>query len=282
MVRSASSGSTSCWPNTGAHSSMLSGSACCEVLGRVPQHAAAVRRVVEPRHRLGAVAVARVPVAIARSPADVRLARRSRVGAGERRRIGGCAGHTVTLVGRRAPGDGTLPLSGSLSRRVGGWPATPRGRGERRVAGAGAARRVRRHHRSLTLTELARRADLPTPTTHRLVAELVAWGALARRPPGEYVVGRRMWDLGLLAPVQTGLREVASPFLHDIYAATLATVHLACATAPRCSTSTGCPGTRPCRWSADRLPAAAASDRRRQGAARLCAGEGAASRCWRT
>ena len=35
-----------------------------------------------------------------------------------------------------------------------------------------------------------------------------------------------MWDLGLLAPVQAGLRQVASPFLHDIYAATLATVHL--------------------------------------------------------
>ena len=31
----------------------------------------------------------------------------------------------------------------------------------------------------------------------------------------------------MLAPVQTGLRQVAEPFLHDIYAATLATVHLA-------------------------------------------------------
>jgi DNA-binding IclR family transcriptional regulator len=31
----------------------------------------------------------------------------------------------------------------------------------------------------------------------------------------------------LLAPVQTGLRELASPFLHDLYGATLATVHLA-------------------------------------------------------
>lgn len=81
-------------------------------------------------------------------------------------------------------------------------------------------------HRSLTLTELAARADLPIPTAHRLVRELVAWGALVRRPSGEYVIGRRMWDLGLLAPVQAGLRQVASPFLHDIYAATLATVHL--------------------------------------------------------
>ena len=40
-------------------------------------------------------------------------------------------------------------------------------------------------------------------------------------------MGRRLWDIGLLAPLQTDLRQVASPFLHDIYAATLATVHLA-------------------------------------------------------
>ena len=82
-------------------------------------------------------------------------------------------------------------------------------------------------HRSLTLTRLAERAGLPVPTAHRLVSELVAWGALVRRPTGEYVVGRRLWDLGLLAPGPTVLREVASPFLHDIYGATLATVHLA-------------------------------------------------------
>ncbi len=82
-------------------------------------------------------------------------------------------------------------------------------------------------HRSLTLTELADRAGLPLPTAHRLVAELVAWGALARGSTGRYAIGRRLWDVGLLAPVQAGLVEVASPFLHDLYAATLATVHLA-------------------------------------------------------
>lgn len=82
-------------------------------------------------------------------------------------------------------------------------------------------------HRRLTLTELARRADLPVPTTYRLARELVAGGALVRRDSGEYVVGRRLWDVGLLAPVQTGLRQVASPFLTDVHAATRATVHLA-------------------------------------------------------
>jgi DNA-binding IclR family transcriptional regulator len=82
-------------------------------------------------------------------------------------------------------------------------------------------------HRRLSLTTLAERAGLPVPTAHRLVAELVAWGALARTGSGEYVVGRRLWDIGLLAPARTDLRELASPYLHDLYGATLATVHLA-------------------------------------------------------
>lgn len=82
-------------------------------------------------------------------------------------------------------------------------------------------------HPRLTLTAIAGRAGLPVATAHRLVGELVEWGALARTPSGEYVIGRRLWDVGLLAPVHTGLREVASPYLHDLYGATLATVHLA-------------------------------------------------------
>ncbi len=82
-------------------------------------------------------------------------------------------------------------------------------------------------HRRLTLSELAARAGLPIATAHRLTGELVAWGALDRSPSGDYVIGRRLWDLGLLAPVRADLVEVASPYLHDLYVATLATVHLA-------------------------------------------------------
>ena len=108
------------------------------------------------------------------------------------------------------------------------WPAAPPHPGasvtSRALALLGA---FDEQHRRLTLTELADRAGLPVPTAHRLVGELVDWGALARAADGRYVVGRRLWDLGLLAPVQTGLRQVASPFLHDLYGATLATVHLA-------------------------------------------------------
>jgi DNA-binding IclR family transcriptional regulator len=82
-------------------------------------------------------------------------------------------------------------------------------------------------HRRMSLSDLAVRARLPAPTAHRLVAELAEWGALSREPGGTYVVGRRMWDLGLLAPMPTTLRAIASPFLHDLYGATFATVHLA-------------------------------------------------------
>ncbi|GAA0319988.1 IclR family transcriptional regulator domain-containing protein [Kineococcus aurantiacus] len=82
-------------------------------------------------------------------------------------------------------------------------------------------------HRALRLGELAARAGLTPSTTLRIARRLVAGGLLQRRPDGAYVVGRRLWDLGLLAPVQTDLRDVASPFLQDLQAATRATVHLA-------------------------------------------------------
>jgi DNA-binding IclR family transcriptional regulator len=82
-------------------------------------------------------------------------------------------------------------------------------------------------HRSLTLTELAQRAGIPVPTAHRLVRELVSGGALQRLDDGRYAIGRRLWEAGLLAPVQHRLRQIAEPLLYDVYAATLATVHLA-------------------------------------------------------
>ncbi len=82
-------------------------------------------------------------------------------------------------------------------------------------------------HRRLTLTELADRADLPAPTALRIARQLVDVAALVRGGDGRFSVGRRIWDLGLLAPIETGLRDVASPFLHDLHAATRATVHLA-------------------------------------------------------
>ena len=79
----------------------------------------------------------------------------------------------------------------------------------------------------LTPREVAARSGTPLTTTHRLLADLVAWGALSRRPDGRYEIGRKLWDLGLLAPVQLELRQVATPFLLDVHTATRDTVHLA-------------------------------------------------------
>lgn len=82
-------------------------------------------------------------------------------------------------------------------------------------------------HPQLTLTQLAARAGLPVPTAHRLLAELLRDGLLVRDDGGRFTVGRRLWEIGLLAPGESDLRELASPFLQDLYAGTLATVHLA-------------------------------------------------------
>src|SRR3954468_13803161 len=61
----------------------------------------------------------------------------------------------------------------------------------------------------LTLTEIAERSGTPLTTTHRLLSELTDRGALNRRSDGRYEVGRKLWDLGLLAPV-VPILEVAA------------------------------------------------------------------------
>jgi DNA-binding IclR family transcriptional regulator len=68
-------------------------------------------------------------------------------------------------------------------------------------------------HRELTLTELARRADLTLSTAQRRAAEMTGWGALDRTESGRYRVGLRLWEVGSLAPRSLGLREAALPFL---------------------------------------------------------------------
>ena len=82
-------------------------------------------------------------------------------------------------------------------------------------------------HQRMVLADIARRADLPLTTAHRLVAELVSWQALSRRTDGSYEIGRRLWETGLLAPVQRDLRELAQPHLQDVHRTTGETVHLA-------------------------------------------------------
>jgi DNA-directed RNA polymerase specialized sigma24 family protein len=68
---------------------------------------------------------------------------------------------------------------------------------------------------------------LPLSTTYRLAAELEAWRALDRVDHGQYRIGMRLWEAGLLAPVWSRVREVALPFLPDLFESTRENVHLA-------------------------------------------------------
>src|SRR6185503_1831441 len=79
----------------------------------------------------------------------------------------------------------------------------------------------------MTLSELARQAGLPLSTAHRLLGELVEWGAVERTDSGYYRIGLRLWELGSLAPRSQGLRERALPFLEDLSRITGENVQLA-------------------------------------------------------
>ncbi|CAM5714605.1 IclR family transcriptional regulator [Streptomyces griseomycini] len=82
-------------------------------------------------------------------------------------------------------------------------------------------------HPALTLTDISRRAGLSLTTAHRLVGALARWGALERDEAGLYHVGLRLWELAALAPRALGLRQVALPYLEDLYEATHENVQLA-------------------------------------------------------
>jgi DNA-binding IclR family transcriptional regulator len=81
-------------------------------------------------------------------------------------------------------------------------------------------------HRSLTLSALSRRASVPLSTTRRLAERLVAWGALELDAAGRYTVGLRMYEVASLAPRAFGLREIALPFIEDLYVVTREHVQL--------------------------------------------------------
>jgi DNA-binding IclR family transcriptional regulator len=82
-------------------------------------------------------------------------------------------------------------------------------------------------HPAMTLTELSRHAGVPLSTAHRMVNQLVDWGALERDEAGYYRVGLRLWELAALAPRGPGLRERALPYLEDLSQVTRENVQLA-------------------------------------------------------
>ncbi|ROS74462.1 IclR family transcriptional regulator [Cellulomonas sp. PhB143] len=79
-------------------------------------------------------------------------------------------------------------------------------------------------HRTLALSDLARRSGTPRSSALRLARSLVDVGALERLDDGRFTVG-----LGLLevAPRGHGLREVALPFMEDLFHVTRQHVLLA-------------------------------------------------------
>lgn len=82
-------------------------------------------------------------------------------------------------------------------------------------------------HPTRTLQEVSRESGLPLTTTHRIVTDLVAWGALERTRGGRLQVGLRLWEVASLAPRGLGLREVSLPYMEDLFVATGENVQLA-------------------------------------------------------
>jgi DNA-binding IclR family transcriptional regulator len=78
----------------------------------------------------------------------------------------------------------------------------------------------------IALPDLARAANLPLSTTHRLAAELARLGAVERTPDGGVTMGLGLWELGERSSVLRRLREAALPELIELYDATGENVHL--------------------------------------------------------
>ncbi|HYT10427.1 MAG TPA: IclR family transcriptional regulator, partial [Mycobacteriales bacterium] len=75
--------------------------------------------------------------------------------------------------------------------------------------------------------ELAQLSGLPVSTTYRLAGELVDLGVLEPGDRGGYRIGLQLWETGSLAVRGLTLREVAVPYMQDLYEATHENVHLA-------------------------------------------------------
>ncbi|MFJ9373218.1 IclR family transcriptional regulator [Streptomyces sp. NPDC101455] len=82
-------------------------------------------------------------------------------------------------------------------------------------------------HTALSLSDISRRAGLTLTTAHRLAGALTEWGALERDTSGTYHVGLRLWEIAALAPRGLALRQLALPYLEDLYESTHENVQLA-------------------------------------------------------
>jgi DNA-binding IclR family transcriptional regulator len=77
-----------------------------------------------------------------------------------------------------------------------------------------------------SLSEIARLANLPTSTVHRLVTELAAWGLLERTPDVQYRVGEPLRSMGSQVMQAPSLQERGRRVMEDLSAATGSPVRL--------------------------------------------------------
>lgn len=75
-------------------------------------------------------------------------------------------------------------------------------------------------HTSRSLSEISQSVGIPISTTHRLLAQLTDWGALQRDDERRYVIGTRMFEIGMKAPRASRHRGVLAPVLHELYGVT--------------------------------------------------------------
>jgi DNA-binding IclR family transcriptional regulator len=90
------------------------------------------------------------------------------------------------------------------------------------------------NHRRQSLVAISRRTELPLTTVHRLVHELEKHSALVRGSDGDYEIGSKIWRLGILASVHADLREVALPYMEDVFELSNAAVQIAVLDGLRC------------------------------------------------
>jgi DNA-binding IclR family transcriptional regulator len=79
----------------------------------------------------------------------------------------------------------------------------------------------------LSLSEISRATGLSLTTTHRILADLLAWRAIERGVDGSYQIGLRLFETASLSPRGLPLRELALPYMEDLYEATHENVQLA-------------------------------------------------------
>lgn len=84
-----------------------------------------------------------------------------------------------------------------------------------------------RGQESQTLSQIAHRSGLALSTAHRVVKELGDWGALERSEDGDWHIGLRLWEVASVSPRGRILRDVAMPFMQDLYEGTHENIQLA-------------------------------------------------------